>query len=297
MATGDPDDELLAVSASSPSNVWAVGWNGYDGHSLTMRSGGRAWRVVPSPSTLLGGDMNDALVDVVARAPNDVWAVGRSYNSNNPGPRFASLILHWNGTKWTVVRHSRNESLYGIAARGRTLWTVGWKAGRDDLVHALALRYDGSSWQEQAVPRLKFRASSLLDVTVTPAGEVWAIGDTNTAPSTHDTGKLGTFETLAFRVAGTRLVLDADGPLAVFKSDGAGDGGAGSGRLAPIPQAGLLAFDERGVYRRTSAGWRVVPPPPPGGSLSFTDVASGNSGPTWLTSETQGHLLTRYECS
>jgi hypothetical protein len=288
-------DELLAVAASSARDIWAVGWHQDKGHSMTLHSDGQTWRVIPSPSPPLGGDENNPLVDVVARASSDAWAVGHSENSNNPGPRFASLIVHWNGKKWTVVRHARDESLSAIAARGRTLWTVGMKEGRDGLVHALALRYDGSSWHELKIPHLTFRASSLLDVTVTPAGDVWAIGDTNTAPSTHDTGKLGNFETLAFRIIGNRLVPDKDAPLSRYKAAGAGDGARLGGLgLAPIPQGGLLAIDAQHVYRRTTAGWRSVPPP--AGNPSFTDVASGPNGPTWLTSEGRGHLLTRYDC-
>jgi hypothetical protein len=110
----------------------------------------------------------------------------------------------------------------------------------------------------------------------------------------HPPEKLGDFETLAFRIIGNRLVLDQDGPLARFKAGGAGDGEAGELGLAPIPQGGLLAIDAQHVYRRTTAGWGSVPPP--AGNPSFTDVASGPNGPTWLTSEGWGHLLTGYDC-
>lgn len=83
----------------------------------------------------------------------------------------------------------------------------------------------------------------------------------------------------------------------MFKKGGAGDGQrAGELGLASIPQGGLLAFDERHAYHRASTGWGVVPSLRPGGNPYFTDVASGHAGPTWLASETQGQLLTRYEC-
>jgi hypothetical protein len=299
---GPPNNQLLAVSASSARNLWAVGWNWDNGHSLTMRSEGGAWRTVPSPN-LLSSSENE-LTDVVALGRDDVWAVGHSYRASSnasPGDRYASLIMHWNGKRWAIAQHLQDGFLYAIAARGTELWAVGWMSGRDGLVHALALHYDGSTWSQLGIPRVRYRASSLRDVAVTPSGEVWAIGDTNTAPSTHDTGKKGSFETLAFRIAGKRVVTDEGAPLAEFKAGGSGDGESPDLGLAPISRGGLLAYDAGTgfhVYRRTLGGWRFVSLPPPGKRLYISDVGGGSNGPTWLTGDTASRpSVTRYVCS
>jgi hypothetical protein len=296
---GPPNNQLLAVSASSARNLWAVGWNWDNGHSLTMHSEGGAWRTVPSPN-LLSFSEDNQLTDVVALARDDVWAVGRA-SPEPPRSRYASLIMHWNGKRWAIARHRRDGFLYAIAARGKELWAVGWMSGRDGLVHALALHYDGSTWSELGIPRMRYRASLLRDVTVTPSGEVWAIGDTNTAPSTHDTGKKGSFETLAFRIAGERLVTDEGAPLAEFKAGGSGDGESPDLGLAPISTGGLLAYDAGNglhVYRRTFRRWRSVSLPPPEKGLYVSDVGGGSNASTWLTGDTASRpSVTRYVCT
>lgn len=288
-------DELMKVSASSPSNVWAVGWEENHGHSLTMHSNGGAWRVVPSPN-LLSISENNQLTAVVTLAPDDVWAVGRAY-PEPPRNRYSSLILHWDGKRWTIRFHRLDEFLYAITARGNELWSVGWKLGNDGLVHALALHFDGRNWRELAIPRMRYRASSLLDVTVTPSGEVWAIGDTNTAPSTHDTSEKGNFQTLAFRIVGERVTPDRDGLLAAYKDEGAGAGEAGELGIAAVPKGGLLAFDDsKGMYRRDGLGWHPVPLPARGG-MYLADLASGRNGPTWLAADARRRpILARYVC-
>ena len=49
-----------------------------------------------------GGDQIDRLFAVDAAGPGDVWAVG--LYSPNPVAEDHSLILHWNGSSWSVVQ-------------------------------------------------------------------------------------------------------------------------------------------------------------------------------------------------
>jgi hypothetical protein len=85
----DSPSALNAVSASSDSNVWAVGFAGTN--ALTEHWDGLAWSDIPTPSVVGTGN----LFDVQALASNDAWAVGVLLNpdktSNQP------LILHWDG--------------------------------------------------------------------------------------------------------------------------------------------------------------------------------------------------------
>src|SRR5205823_370240 len=89
-------NELLAVSAISTSNVWAVGDIAgpdpdSDTFTLIEHWNGSQWSAVsspPLPNTI-------GLVGVAAVSANNAWAVG-----SNRGP---VLIEHWNGSSWKIV--------------------------------------------------------------------------------------------------------------------------------------------------------------------------------------------------
>src|SRR6266576_2568662 len=84
-----------------------------------------AWKVISSPSP---GVTGNELISVAVVAANDVWAVGDITVS---GGATHTLIEHWNGTQWRVVK-SPNPGpslniLNGVAAdpgSGQT-WAVG----------------------------------------------------------------------------------------------------------------------------------------------------------------------------
>ena len=81
-----PDgDALLAVSASSADNAWAVGTS-TAGPSLTEHWNGTSWRAVPAPGCAV-------LAAVSIRPSGRGWAVG-SFGNRMP------VILQWNGTSW-----------------------------------------------------------------------------------------------------------------------------------------------------------------------------------------------------
>jgi len=91
-------NRLNSVSAISPNDVWAVGYY-FDfaqtpNHTLTMHWDGTAWTQVPSPNPVAGS----YLEDVVALAPNNVWAAGHATISTA-----RTLIEHWDGMQWSVV--------------------------------------------------------------------------------------------------------------------------------------------------------------------------------------------------
>jgi hypothetical protein len=99
---GPTGGALSGVSAVSPSDAWAVGnyvkdiSNTLVDKTLVLHWNGAAWAVVASPDP--GGATGTVLNGVSALSPADVWAVG-SANSDSPQPK--TLILHWNGARWT----------------------------------------------------------------------------------------------------------------------------------------------------------------------------------------------------
>jgi hypothetical protein len=120
--------QQTAASASSTSNVWAVGSfrvcggeTGCFGGPTSDRFDGSSWsNTVPAnPSG------TEALDGVAAFAPGDVWAVGFS------GAVSRTLAEHWTGSAWSVVP-TANANLAGTnvlravaGASSTDLWAVG----------------------------------------------------------------------------------------------------------------------------------------------------------------------------
>src|SRR5262249_5512555 len=92
---------VVAVTALSPTNVWAVGagpgvpTGGFSAHPTAVIEhwDGTTWSVVPSPNPNPQG--NNSLVAVAAVSANDIWAVGHQLL----GP----FTEHWDGKKWSIV--------------------------------------------------------------------------------------------------------------------------------------------------------------------------------------------------
>jgi hypothetical protein len=129
--TVDGNRVLTAVSAAAADAVWAVG---YDvnaknrSQSRVYRWDGRQWAVVDQPATTRAGS---TLRDIVALAPDDVWAVGESGIG-------AGLFLHWNGKTWTSHPGpvgADPQSVDGSA------WNDVWASGARGFYH-----WDGKSW-------------------------------------------------------------------------------------------------------------------------------------------------------
>lgn len=125
---GSSDNDLFAVAAVTPNDIWAVGRTHrhdtiYD--TLTEHWDGTTWSVVPSPS--IPDTSYNFLEGVTARGPSDVWAVG-SYSDTDFIGR--TLIEHWDGSAWSVVQSPNvgqsDNRLYGAAAWGNDIWAVGW---------------------------------------------------------------------------------------------------------------------------------------------------------------------------
>lgn len=122
---------LFAVSATSASDVWAVG--GYctrfcggtaevDG-SLIMHWNGRAWTRVASPNP-------GVLQAVSARSSANAWAAGNFCSSRcgRATETDRSVTMHWNGRAWSkvLIPHAGTRHLAGIStSSAANAWTVG----------------------------------------------------------------------------------------------------------------------------------------------------------------------------
>src|SRR5215468_4069293 len=95
---------LFGVAALSPSDAWAVGQYtaGKDIKTLVLHWNGTAWAHVPTPSPGRS-PLNDSLSGVSVLSASDAWAVGASGHGHTQFAPQKTLVLHWNGSRWTQV--------------------------------------------------------------------------------------------------------------------------------------------------------------------------------------------------
>ena len=130
---------LRDIVAVGVDDAWAVG-SAPDGKTAIMHWNGEAWSLVPSPSP---GILGSGLSGVDAVSPNDIWAVGSSYDSYDPGnfPPYQPkvLSLHWDGVQWSNVPNPGYGSpyegagaLYSVAAPAHDyVLAVGYRLGQN----------------------------------------------------------------------------------------------------------------------------------------------------------------------
>ena len=154
VATPDPGSEtseLQDVVSLGTDDVWAVGFavDGTDPpQPQTLHAAGSVWTEVPSPGA--GSPENGILSSVDGVASNDVWAVGSFTGKKD---RLQTLIEHWTGAGWSVVKSpnagkAKNGELGGVDARASNdAWAVGSYTNKQGIVLTLVERWDGSKWK------------------------------------------------------------------------------------------------------------------------------------------------------
>ncbi len=178
---GSQYNHLNGVTAVSASDVWAVGYY-VNGNSVTQTLvehwNGTSWSVVPSPSP---ASINNELFSVSAVSASDVWAVGFISTTTATGPIDQTLIEHWNGTSWSVVKSanpgSTNAHLAGVAAvSANNVWAVG-NYSNNNSGGTLIEHWNGTSWSAVKSPS-PGSGGSLSGVAAVSASDVWAAGYT-----------------------------------------------------------------------------------------------------------------------
>jgi hypothetical protein len=134
--TPDISGALEAVSASSSSDIWAVGgqFEGASWRPLIEHWDGRRWRHVAAPSVYF-----DATA-VVALSPKSAWAVAG-------GRIFDRVFLRWDGSRWSAVP-TKMVANDVTAAGGGKVWAVGSVGDERPSVEL----WNGSRWQVVAAP-------------------------------------------------------------------------------------------------------------------------------------------------
>lgn len=145
--TGTVTNILQAVTAISPTDAWAVGYS--DDGGLVEHWDGTSWSIVSSPRTRHSrGDKFQQLYGVSAVSANDIWAVG---STSPESTVYDTLVEHWNGTRWRVVRSPNPSGSTYSMLNGVTADSVGglWAAGNFTSFKPLVERWNGRAWKLQ----------------------------------------------------------------------------------------------------------------------------------------------------
>ncbi|HYP19625.1 MAG TPA: S-layer homology domain-containing protein, partial [Chloroflexia bacterium] len=170
-------ESVAVVPGTMGTRAWAVGHT--DGFGVTPEAillgwNGSAWEAVtlslPAGST--------ELVDVSARAHNDVWAVG----STDPGSGRRTLVLHYDGTTWSQWTSPNqgagdNELESVVAIAPNDVWAAGKYQPGPDSEKSLLMHYDGSAWSIVPSPSPGSR-DRVLDLAAVSSYNVWGVGST-----------------------------------------------------------------------------------------------------------------------
>jgi hypothetical protein len=178
---------LLAVSASSATDAWAVGFEvlGRHQHSTLLEHwNGTAWSVdtadaIKSPTTEL-----NAVLDL---SPVNAYAVGLG-----SGPQ----LEHWNGTAWqpvtlpgTAFQPAAGQSI--SASSASDIWVVG--SAFDSVTGktiAEALHFNGTVWAVVPMAQPDPNTPTIGAVTAISPTDAWAVGEQIGATSPTGGGTL-----------------------------------------------------------------------------------------------------------
>lgn len=185
---------LNAISATSASDVWAVGYEltgttaaneRYETYSLHWN--GSAWAIVPMPAVTGPDNLLDYEFNSIdAISPTNVWAVGDSGDNADVGGTPAStLIEHYNGTSWSIVPSptvGTGPTLTGVAAESASdVWAVGYDTPSGATTpQTLTMNWNGTAWSTVSSPDVG-SSSLLAGVSSTAGGPVWAAGYSGTS--------------------------------------------------------------------------------------------------------------------
>jgi len=125
---------LNSVAAISASNIWAVGEDtnssapSAEFNPLIEHWNGSNWSVVKSP---LQGT-SDSLKGIAAVSSSNIWTVGDYRSGIDPMGPYFTLIEHWNGSAWKVIKSPSPGSIVSDLAAAarvpatRSVWAVGY---------------------------------------------------------------------------------------------------------------------------------------------------------------------------
>jgi hypothetical protein len=177
---GVGDNILNSVSGSASNDVWEVGYFAFGTWKQTLIEhwNGTDWSIVPSPNT---NNRLNVLNGVAAISVSNAWAVGNAHSGQAPANQ-ATLVLHWDGTNWSIIPSPSPGSaglnaLYAVDANSANdVWAVGSYANIGGFFQTLVLHWDGTSWNVIPSPNVSGANNELYGVMALGPNNVWAVG-------------------------------------------------------------------------------------------------------------------------
>jgi hypothetical protein len=189
---------LTAVSATSATNAWAVGYRGccFTGlgaaraaargdetpsgsapTSLTVANliehwDGTSWTLQRSPNP---GKHQNVLLGIAATSASDAWAVG--WYTDEAGIAGTPFVEHWDGRAWSLQAIAPGNSI-GFTAVSADSPTDMWAVGVDEIpdgYEPFVEHYAGGSWSQRSIGGLGGNVQP-LGVAATSPTNVWAVG-------------------------------------------------------------------------------------------------------------------------
>jgi hypothetical protein len=181
-----------AIAVTSADDVWAVGWDrdynapGRPVSSLVVHFDGTSWRRADTPNPA----NRNTLMDVVALANGDVFAVGVAQDTSGGGITPRSLMLRKQGATWSPLPVPQGEAgsqdqLLSVAAVSSTsVWSVGYYSSPSSgLYEPLLVHWTGNGGAGTLAvshPSPALTVSALASgVSASSAGNLWAAGYTS----------------------------------------------------------------------------------------------------------------------
>jgi hypothetical protein len=149
-------NSINQVALVSPSDIWAVGENSYDG--LIWHFASSHWY---QTQTIAG----IKLEDISMFSTDDGWAIGTRYVDNDPQ---ASTFIRYQNGLWSEVA-THEGLLYAVAM---TSPVDGWASGRTVNGEGALYHYDGTAWRaSDSLPGVRISRISMQSALVG-----WALG-------------------------------------------------------------------------------------------------------------------------
>jgi len=158
----------VQAAAFSATNLWVFN-EGQDKFTnpdhYAARYNGRSWSKVTLP--VVPGQVS-------AVSPTDIWVLGRKLSNLN-----ASLLAHWNGTKWSTlalpsikVAKGTIDQVADLAAFGAAdVWAVNYvTVGTAGAATTYLLHWNGKAWSRVY---LKYPTSYAYNITADGHGGIW----------------------------------------------------------------------------------------------------------------------------
>ena len=164
------ENGLLDVLGLSTDDVWAVGYSyGFPyslDKTLVEHWDGSRWNIVPSPNA---GPQDNVLASISGTGTGDLWAVGRTYNTQ--GGTF-DVAEHWNGATWQLMDEGLPWPDSGLLDVSADAPGDVWAISQNDVV-----RWNGSAWTRV---RTAACGSGFCSITALAPDDVWLIGSYST---------------------------------------------------------------------------------------------------------------------